>query len=87
MVYKYKTKGTCSSAILIDLADDDTINSVEFFGGCNGNTKGNAALVKGMKAQDVIAKLSGIKCGFKNTSCPDQLATALSLMLKEKENA
>ena len=87
MVYRYKTKGTCSSAIIIDLADDDTINSVEFYGGCNGNAKGNAALVKGMKAQEVIAKLSGIKCGFKNTSCPDQLATALTMILKDRKNS
>lgn len=87
MTYRYKTRGTCSSSITIDLADDHTVESVAFCGGCNGNTQGVAALVKGMKAEDAIAKLSGIKCGFKNTSCPDQLATALKLMLSGSENA
>lgn len=87
MMYKYKTQGTCSSAITIDLADDNTIENVAFSGGCNGNTKGVAALVKGMKAEEAISRLSGIKCGFKNTSCPDQLATALKKMLAAKENA
>lgn len=87
MTYRYKTRGTCSSSITIDLADDHTVGSVSFCGGCNGNTQGVAALVKGMKAEDAIAKLSGIKCGFKNTSCPDQLATALKIMLAETEKA
>ena len=87
MTYRYKTRGTCSSSITIDLADDHTVESVSFCGGCNGNTQGVAALVKGMKAEDAIAKLSGIKCGFKNTSCPDQLATALRIMLSNSENA
>lgn len=75
-MYVYKTKGTCSQAIEIEL-DGDTVKSVRFIGGCNGNTKGVALLVQGMKVDDVIEKLSGIRCGFKNTSCPDQLAKAL----------
>ena len=77
MTFTYKTKGTCASAIEIDLADNNVINSVRFIGGCNGNTKGIAALVQGMKAEDVIARLEGIRCGSKPTSCPDQLAVAL----------
>lgn len=77
MIYKYPTSGTCSRAIDIDVAPDGTINEVRFNGGCNGNTTGIASLVKGMKCSDIIARLRGIKCGSKNTSCPDQLAIAL----------
>ena len=73
---KYKTSGTCSSMIDIEV-ENDTIQSVAFTGGCNGNLQGISALVKGMKVDDAIQKLSGIKCGFKDTSCPDQLARAL----------
>ena len=80
MHYEYNTKGTCSRQIKITLADDNTIESAEFVGGCHGNTQGVAALVTGMKVEDAIERLKGIKCGFKNTSCPDQLAIALSKM-------
>lgn len=73
----YKTQGVCARTINIE-TDGDTVINVEFVGGCSGNTQGVAALVKGMKIQDATAKLAGIKCGFKNTSCPDQLAKALS---------
>jgi len=73
---KYKTQGTCSSAIDLEL-DGDIIKSVSFTGGCNGNLQGISKLVEGMNKNDAIAKLKGIKCGFKNTSCPDQLAHAL----------
>lgn len=76
MKYTYKTKGTCSSQMIVDL-DGDVIKSVEIIGGCSGNAKGICSLVKGMKADDVIARCKGIKCGFKSTSCPDQLAQAL----------
>ena len=76
MTYEYKTKGTCSSRITFDL-DGDVVRNVKFTGGCNGNLKGIGALVKGMKPEDVIARCKGIKCGFKPTSCPDQLAKAL----------
>lgn len=74
----YETKGTCSRAIMIDY-DEQTgiVNETQFVGGCNGNTKGIASLVKGMKAEDVIARLEGVTCGMKPTSCPDQLAQAL----------
>lgn len=72
----YQTKGTCSRAIEIEV-DGDTIQSVNFVGGCNGNTKGISRLVKGMKIQDVIDRLEGTQCGMKGTSCPDQLARAL----------
>lgn len=78
----YKTQGTCSQMIQLEL-DSDTIKSVEFIGGCSGNTQGIASLVKGMKAEEAIARLEGIRCGFKPTSCPDQLAKALKLALAE----
>ena len=73
----YNTKGTCARQILLDINDDETINSVEFVGGCNGNLQGISALVKGKKIDDVISSLKGIDCNFKGTSCPDQLAKAL----------
>lgn len=76
MEISYKTKGVCARSILIDV-EDDTVKSVRFEGGCSGNTQGVATLVEGMKVDDVINKLSSIKCGFKNTSCPAQLAEAL----------
>ena len=72
----YKTSGVCSQEIHFEL-DGDTIKSVEFIGGCSGNTQGIASLVKGMKVADAIARQEGIKCGFRPTSCPDQLARAL----------
>lgn len=72
----FKTSGVCASQILFDI-DGDIIKSVQFVGGCSGNTQGVARLVEGMKVQDAIDKLQGIKCGFKSTSCPDQLANAL----------
>ena len=76
MEFQYKTKGTCSQMINFEIVDGK-VHNVQFFGGCNGNLKGIAALVEGMKAEDVIARIKGTTCGFKRTSCPDQLATAL----------
>ena len=73
---EYKTKGTCSRAVIVDV-EDGVITDCKFVGGCHGNTQGVAALVTGMKAEDAIAKIKGIKCGMKSTSCPDQLALAL----------
>ena len=77
---RYQTKGTCSTAIDIEV-NDGIIESVKFTGGCNGNLQGISALVKGMSAQEAISRLKGIRCGFKNTSCPDQLAQALECIL------
>ena len=74
----YKTFGTCSTMIDVEL-DGDKIKRVEFFGGCNGNLQGISKLVIGMNVDEAIDKLSGIRCGFKETSCPDQLARALKL--------
>lgn len=72
----YKPSGVCSQLIRVDV-DGDIIKNVEFVGGCAGNTQGIASLVKGMKVQDAISRMEGITCGFKSTSCPDQLAQAL----------
>ena len=77
---KYRTQGTCSQQIDIELKDG-VIDSVQFTGGCNGNLKGVSALVKGMKPEEAISRLKGIRCGMKSTSCPDQLAQALEKML------
>ena len=79
---EYATKGTCSRQIKVQITDG-VIDSVQFVGGCNGNTKGISQLVAGMKATDVIARLQGTKCGPRNTSCPDQLAKALEAALAE----
>lgn len=76
MEYTYRTSGTCSRSITFDI-EDGVVRNVRFEGGCNGNLKGIGAIVDGMKVEDVINKLSGIRCGFKSTSCPDQLAQAL----------
>lgn len=84
MTYTYKTSGTCAASIEIELTEDNIIENVHFIGGCKGNTQGISALVKGMKAEDVIDRVSGIRCGFKPTSCPDQLSLALKKMLEEK---
>ncbi len=75
---KYIPKGVCSREINIEL-DGDVIKEVRFVGGCNGNTQGVAALVKGMKVNDAIARLEGIDCGGRGTSCPDQLTKALKV--------
>ncbi len=77
---KYKTQGTCSQEIEIELKDG-VIDYVQFTGGCNGNLKGVSALVKGMKPEEAISRLKGIRCGMKSTSCPDQLAKALESMI------
>ena len=76
MDYSYKTKGTCSREITFSV-EDGKVKNVQFFGGCNGNLKGIAALVEGCDIDEVISRVEGICCGMKSTSCPDQLAQAL----------
>ena len=76
MQFEYRTKGTCSQRIIFDV-EDNILKNVQFIGGCNGNLKGISSLVDGMNIDDVITKIEGIQCGFKSTSCPDQLAQAL----------
>ena len=78
---EYKTTGTCARAVVVDV-EDGIITDCAFVGGCSGNTQGVASLVIGMKAEDAVAKIKGIKCGMKSTSCPDQLALALEELTK-----
>lgn len=82
MSYSYRTKGTCSRGITFDM-EDGIVRNVKFEGGCSGNTQGVASLVEGMNAEEAVKRLRGIRCGFKPTSCPDQLAQALKEALKK----
>ena len=82
-LFTFYPEGTCSQMIEIEL-DGDIIRDVIFTGGCNGNLSGISKLIKGMKAEEVIEKLGGTTCGFKNTSCPDQLSKALRAAMKEQ---
>lgn len=77
---RYLTQGVCSSSIDIEV-ENGVIKSVRFTGGCNGNLQGISRLVTGMTPEEAISKLKGIRCGFKSTSCPDQLARALQSMI------
>lgn len=79
---EYQTQGTCSTFITVDLDEENRIKNVEFTGGCNGNLQGICSLIKGMKAEDVKARLDGIRCGYKRTSCPDQLCRAIDEALQ-----
>lgn len=79
----YRTRGTCATKIDVEIDKDHVIQSVRFTGGCNGNLQGISKLVAGRKAEEVIAALEGTKCGFKNTSCPDQLSKALREAIAE----
>ena len=79
----YKTRGVCAQLIEFELDDDKKVHNIKFTGGCSGNTQGIAKLAEGQDAREVISRLEGIKCGFKPTSCPDQLATALKSSLAE----
>ncbi|MBR7182188.1 MAG: TIGR03905 family TSCPD domain-containing protein [Clostridia bacterium] len=74
--YRFTPRGVCSRAIEIEI-ENGVVHSVRFEGGCSGNTQGVAALVRGMRAEEAIERLSGIRCGFRPTSCPDQLSIAL----------
>jgi uncharacterized protein (TIGR03905 family) len=81
-MFTFYPEGVCSMMIEIEL-DGDTIKDVVFTGGCNGNLSGISKLIKGMKAEEVIEKLEGTRCGFKDTSCPDQLSKALRQAMAE----
>ncbi len=82
----YQTHGTCSRAIHVALDDEGRISQCRFEGGCDGNTKGLSQLVVGMKPEDVISRLDGIRCGMKRTSCPDQLCRALEQLMGKAAN-
>ena len=83
MDFTFYPQGTCSSQIDFESDEEGILRNVLFTGGCHGNLQGISILVRGMRAEDVISKLQGIRCGYKNTSCPDQLATALRAALQQ----
>ncbi len=83
MITEYTNRGVCSRKTVIDLAPDGTINDISIIGGCNGNTNGLAKLLKGMNARDAILRLKGIDCNGRGTSCPDQVAKALTEALEK----
>lgn len=83
MKYEYRTQGVCSRVIYLDV-EDGIVKDVEFVGGCSGNLQGISSLVKGMKVEEVIEKVKGIRCGMKSTSCPDQLSQALASIQESK---
>ena len=83
MAFQYRTKGVCARNITFDIVDGK-VTDVHFEGGCSGNTKGVARLVEGMTPEEVISRLEGIPCGFKGTSCPDQLAKAIRQVLENQ---
>lgn len=83
MAYKYRTKGVCSRSVSFDIVDGK-VKDVHFEGGCAGNTQGVAKLIDGMDAVEAVKRLTGIPCGFKGTSCPDQLAKAIQQALAEQ---
>ena len=83
MTYTYTPRGVCSKKITVELSDNGIVENVSFQGGCNGNTQGVAALVKGMKAEEAISRMKGIDCNGRGTSCPDQLAKALEQAIQK----
>lgn len=83
MRYSFRTQGTCSRVIELDV-ENGVVSNVVFYGGCDGNLKGISQLVEGMQVSEVISRLKGIRCGTKPTSCPDQLATALERVVSIK---
>lgn len=85
MRYIYKTQGTCSKEIAIEV-ENGTIADVQFLGGCSGNLQGIGRLVKGMPMDEVIRRLEGVQCGMKGTSCPDQLSQALKAIIEKEHN-
>ncbi len=86
MQFKYQPRGTCSRGITFEI-DNGKVHNVRFDGGCSGNTQGVARLVEGLTPDEVVEKLSGIRCGFKPTSCPDQLAQAVAAAANQMRNA
>lgn len=83
MTYTFKTKGVCSQQMQVEIDEEGIIRELQVLGGCHGNLQGIAALVRGMSAREAMERLQGIRCGFKNTSCPDQLARNLQKILEQ----
>ena len=84
MTYSFRPKGVCSQEMRVELDDQGVIQELQVLGGCSGNLQGISALVRGMSAREAVDRLRGIRCGFKDTSCPDQLAQGLETILKEQ---
>lgn len=84
MEVSLKPRGVCSRSITLDL-EDGIVRNIRFTGGCPGNTVGLARMLEGMEAEEVVRRLKGVRCGFKSTSCPDQLACGLEAVLAQKE--
>jgi len=82
MTYKHRNAGVCSRSVSFDIDDDGIVRNVRFEGGCNGNTQGVARLAEGMKADELVSRLKGIRCGMRPSSCPDQLAKAVEEAMK-----
>ena len=85
MMYKLRPRGVCSQEMRVEVDEEGVIQELQVLGGCSGNLQGISALVKGMPAQEAIERLRGIRCGFKDTSCPDQLARWLERALQKEE--
>lgn len=83
-MHSFTPRGVCSRRITFDLSDDGIVSNVRFEGGCNGNTQGIARLAEGMKAQELIARLKGVRCGMRPSSCPDQFALAIEKALESR---
>ena len=84
MTYTFQPRGVCSRAMTVEVDDQGVIRDLQVVGGCNGNLQGISALVKGMKAEEAIARLKGINCGGRGTSCPDQFARGLEAAMAQK---
>ena len=85
MTYTFRPRGVCSQEMRVELDEQGTILDLRVYGGCSGNLQGISALVKGMPAQEAVNRLRGIRCGFKDTSCPDQLARNLEKLLAQEK--
>lgn len=84
MTYKFRPRGVCSQEMIVDVDEQGVIQKLQVYGGCSGNLQGISALVVGMSAQEAIQRLKGIRCGFKDTSCPDQFARNLERVISEQ---
>ena len=84
MMYRFRPRGVCSQEMLVEVDEQGIVQSMQVYGGCSGNLQGISALVMGMSVQEVVQRLKGIRCGFKDTSCPDQLARNLERALEQK---
>ena len=84
MTYRFRPRGVCSREMQVDVDDQGVIRELRVLGGCSGNLQGIASLVKGMPAREAIERLKGIRCGFKDTSCPDQVARNLEAALAKQ---